>query len=135
MEFGRYKDSPVLVECKADDGIRTPNQSNKRLDQLCAVLAELRRSNPLVPECMGWTFIESRQISLLVFSLAPKLQRPPVSLLGLLPKKRSRLPGPSLDDRFKLAFQLASFLDKLHSVGWVHKNLRSENILFFKSAT
>ncbi|KAI9163837.1 hypothetical protein HJFPF1_05465 [Paramyrothecium foliicola] len=38
------------------------------------------------------------------------------------------LPG----DKFKLAFALADFLKGFHTIGWLHENLNSHNILFFK---
>jgi hypothetical protein len=38
---------------------------------------------------------------------------------------------PSLTARFNLAVELANTVLYLHSAGWLHKNLRSENIVFF----
>jgi serine/threonine protein kinase len=38
---------------------------------------------------------------------------------------------PSLTARFNLAAKLANTVLYLHSAGWLHKNLRSENIVFF----
>ncbi|OCK99631.1 uncharacterized protein K441DRAFT_673186 [Cenococcum geophilum 1.58] len=38
---------------------------------------------------------------------------------------------PSLTTRFSLAVELANTVLYLHSAGWLHKNLRSENIVFF----
>ncbi|KAL9617046.1 MAG: hypothetical protein Q9160_008119 [Pyrenula sp. 1 TL-2023] len=35
-----------------------------------------------------------------------------------------------LDDRFAVAIALAKTLSSLHAVGWLHKSLRSENIVF-----
>ncbi|KAI0549992.1 kinase-like protein [Xylaria curta] len=43
-------------------------------------------------------------------------------------------PDPDLDDRFKLASTLAVSLFEFHSVGWLHKNLTSSNIIFFPRA-
>ena len=39
--------------------------------------------------------------------------------------------APSLSDRVSLALQLAASLLNFHSVGWLHKNVRSENVMFF----
>jgi serine/threonine protein kinase len=41
------------------------------------------------------------------------------------------IPYPDLDDRFKLASTLVVSLFEFHSVGWLHKNLMTSNILFF----
>ena len=38
---------------------------------------------------------------------------------------------PSLSDRVSLARQLALSLLNFHSIGWLHKNVRSENVMFF----
>ncbi|KAI1742958.1 kinase-like protein [Xylaria scruposa] len=40
-------------------------------------------------------------------------------------------PYPDLDDRFKLASTLVASLFEFHSVGWLHKNLMSSNVIFF----
>lgn len=42
-----------------------------------------------------------------------------------------RVVYPDLDDRFKLAATLVMSLFEFHSVGWLHKNLTSSNIIFF----
>lgn len=39
---------------------------------------------------------------------------------------------PSLEDRYRLAFNLASSLLHLHAKGLTHRNINSSNILFFK---
>ncbi|KAL2038546.1 hypothetical protein N7G274_008593 [Stereocaulon virgatum] len=38
---------------------------------------------------------------------------------------------PLLGDKFRLASMLASFLREFHSIGWLHENFNSNNILFF----
>ncbi|KAI9781721.1 MAG: hypothetical protein M1839_005714 [Geoglossum umbratile] len=45
-----------------------------------------------------------------------------------------RPPIPSLTDRFRLAANLANTILYLHSCGWLHKNIRSDNVLFFASS-
>ncbi|KAI1116755.1 kinase-like protein [Nemania sp. NC0429] len=42
-----------------------------------------------------------------------------------------RVPYPDLDDRFALAYTLVLSLFEFHSVGWLHKNLTSSNVIFF----
>jgi serine/threonine protein kinase len=39
--------------------------------------------------------------------------------------------SPSVTARMKLALYLARTVHQIHTAGWLHKNLRSENILFF----
>ncbi|KAK1966154.1 hypothetical protein LY78DRAFT_692941 [Colletotrichum sublineola] len=54
----------------------------------------------------------------------------PVSLLELLNKR----PKPSLSARLQLIKILTDCVERLHAVDWLHKGLRSENILFFNHA-
>lgn len=55
----------------------------------------------------------------------------PVTLLDLLESKDPQT-IPSLGDRFNLAKGLASTLALLHATQWLHKGLKSDNILFFR---
>ena len=61
--------------------------------------------------------------------------RKPENLSGLLRSAAQEdttiLSPPALDDRLKLAFSLAYSVAELHCAGIVHKNLISENVLFF----
>ncbi|KAL7818558.1 prion-inhibition and propagation domain-containing protein [Trichoderma gracile] len=56
---------------------------------------------------------------------------PPVSLRELLLDKAVR--KPRVTDRVKLAHALSNCLLHLHAVNWLHKGLRSHNVLFFRS--
>ncbi|KAL6871981.1 prion-inhibition and propagation domain-containing protein [Trichoderma novae-zelandiae] len=56
---------------------------------------------------------------------------PPVSLRELLLDKTVR--KPRVTDRVKLAHALSDCLLHLHAVNWLHKGLRSHNVLFFRS--
>jgi hypothetical protein len=57
------------------------------------------------------------------------LSSQPVSLLALL-KHQSSNARPALEQRLTLASQMADTLSSLYKSGWMHKGLRSENILF-----
>ncbi|KAM0254330.1 hypothetical protein ACHAQJ_006916 [Trichoderma viride] len=58
---------------------------------------------------------------------------PPVSLRELLLDTAVR--KPRVTDRIKLAHALSNCLLHLHAVNWLHKGLRSHNVLFFKTKT
>ena len=47
------------------------------------------------------------------------------------PKKKK----PPLGDRFHLAYVLANAVHELHASSWLHKNIRSANVLFFQEHT
>jgi hypothetical protein len=56
---------------------------------------------------------------------------PPISLSDLLARK----PKPRITDRIRLAHAVANCILYLHSVNWLHKGLRSHNIVFFPITT
>ena len=43
--------------------------------------------------------------------------------------------GPSLNNRLDIAIALAETVLQLHTAGWLHKSIRADNILVFKSGT
>lgn len=59
----------------------------------------------------------------------------PVSLLELIQRSPHQGPPPSLSKRIALAHTLARSLMYFHSVNWLHKGLRSDNIIFFVPPT
>lgn len=56
----------------------------------------------------------------------------PTNLARAIASKTLR--RPSLGERFKLARSLTETLLQFHSVNWVHKSFRSENVLIFPSS-
>jgi hypothetical protein len=56
---------------------------------------------------------------------------PPISLRELLDTARK----PRVTDRVKLAHAISSCLLHLHSVNWLHKGLRSHNVIFFQTTS
>ncbi|MCJ1271435.1 hypothetical protein MMC22_011335 [Lobaria immixta] len=71
-----------------------------------------------------------------VFDVPPGRVRKPINLLEILiakPMVKNSDPRPALERRYALSLSLAIALSQFHTVGWVHKSLRSENILFFSS--
>ena len=56
---------------------------------------------------------------------------PPISLHELLQTSRK----PRVTDRVKLAHAISNCLLYLHAVNWLHKGLRSHNIIFFRTTT
>ncbi|RYP57829.1 hypothetical protein DL770_010578 [Monosporascus sp. CRB-9-2] len=89
------------------------------------------------PRCLGYTKSsrgDSEPSSFgLVFEIPPKAG-PEISLLTLR-QLLERLPRPPLSARLLLASTLADSVSSFHSVGWLHKGLRSDNILFFGGET
>ena len=72
----------------------------------------------------------------IVFSIPPRMSplRQPIALQKILPvdsNSSSPFGEPLLSHRFALAHSLAVAVHELHRSGWLHKELRSSNIVFF----
>jgi hypothetical protein len=81
-----------------------------------------------VPKCIG--FIPMKAIKAFGFLyLFPDATYVPITLLDLLKGKRRSV--SMLEARIQLAKRLVSCLAELHTVGWFHKNLNSNNVIFF----
>ncbi|CZR69277.1 uncharacterized protein PAC_19177 [Phialocephala subalpina] len=124
-------------EVKGAPGVGQGHKIISRLDALVALLRENTRTQQFtaVP-CLGYirhnTNKEDASFRFgLVFEnptgVAPSTK--PVSLSQLLQDRKKRV--PSLTTRFALARAIVECVEKLHAVNWLHKGLRSENLLFF----
>lgn len=110
-----------------------------RIDRLVALLSDPNKPDLLrVPRCLGYVndgFIageESCSGSRLgfVFEKPDPAASAPLSLREILKSRRK----PLFTDRIALATAVSSSLMSLHSVNWLHKGLRSHNIIFFPHA-
>jgi hypothetical protein len=135
LEVGELTDNiNVAVEYKnyEQDSTGSINEIvSRRILQLVALLHEAKDDRFRVLRCINFfDDVPLKRIGF-VFQLPPseaQMNLIPTSLnLNLLSKKTK----PMLGARIKLAHTLAESIGLLHSVGWVHKSLRSENIIFF----
>jgi serine/threonine protein kinase len=79
--------------------------------------------------CMGYFDQVAQERFGFAYSIPPTvLQRMPFTLHELLTPSRM----PALEQRFKMALSLARTLNLLHTSGWLHKSLRSNNIVMFQ---
>jgi hypothetical protein len=111
---------------------------HERVKALAALLKENNRTDQFrAPHCLGYfrdidpKTEEDHCRFGLVFE-KPIEAHPstrPISLHALLTS--SEVEMPSLTDRVTLMRLLSETLERLHAVNWLHKGLRSSNILFF----
>lgn len=133
FEMGRFEDNIVIVDSKFYDGHPSKEEKDAaraRLNQLASVLQNLHRLEDGIPECLCWMNRLDKGAYSLLFKIPADLEPQPQSLYDALPDTPLSS-GPLLDERLEMAYRLASALDSLHSVSWIHKSIRSENILFF----
>ena len=137
-----YRDAPVWLEWKtyaADD--RYPPwweaMVENRVKQLVTLLASRNKPKQFrAPQCLGYFYHQSEEEQKygLVYEMPSRVPqatplRAPVSLLELMRTTKM----PSLTKRKDLASSICQSLMYLHSVNWLHKGIRSGNIIFFVS--
>ena len=107
-----------------------------RVNQLANLLKSSGSSSVGTLECLG--YIDQPKLSQFAFIYQFPLDAAPCEPLTLYSiirehEERSK-PIWNLNARFKLAVRVASSICGFHADGWVHKNLRSQNLLFFKNS-
>lgn len=144
----------VLVEYATFDpayrftGVSPPTD---RLENLLSILAKLSRNQSFhgTLKCLGYFEDPTQPRFGLVFELPTSVysgpadshkavdELRPVTLLSVLQTGSKSLHNsnsatPPLEDRFRLAFTLGLTFSKIHSDGFIHKDVNSSNILVFK---
>ncbi|KAE9969876.1 hypothetical protein EG328_006612, partial [Venturia inaequalis] len=113
----------------------------ERLKALTTLLKENKHSDRFrAPHCLGY-FRDYDPITNddacrfgLVFETPEGISsnKTPTSLLSLLQDPSKTM--PSLTSRIALCHALSEIVEKLHAVDWLHKGVRSHNVLFFASS-
>ena len=123
-------ESDLAITAISASGPWLPSQTQQR---------HLRNVEFGMLRCLGWTIrkpstltsSESPQFGL-VFQYPISNSRPPCSLCTrITDSRRSGMPVPPLGDRFDLAFGLVSAVANIIAIGWIHRALRSSNMLLF----
>lgn len=143
---------PVLVEWR--NGFKSTSSiegRRYRLDQLVCALSQMSFSPPMttcyeasprgtisfgVLECLGWLMIDFDYSRIgLVFRLPNKQTHRPISLYDMIRRdRRAKNSGPALGTRFSMAARLVKRVANMIVVGWLHKSMRSHNVLMFKQS-
>jgi Prion-inhibition and propagation len=132
LDVGLVQGQEVFVEYRPyelDPTGYTPQDVSNRIRQLAALLYQHKDPRFKVPRCVNYFDDHSRKRIGFSFEIPKGYNANPYSLSSLYTSKAMR---PDLDLRFHLGHQIAESLMLLHSVGWVHKGLRSDNIVFFR---
>ncbi|KAF5570314.1 hypothetical protein FPANT_13772 [Fusarium pseudoanthophilum] len=124
-----YKGDSVLIEEKRVQS-RMKSKLKPRVEALVRLLSQPPTPSFQTFPCLGYT--EEQGGFRLVFSFPPGTDKPP-SLLSVLSKSSGPLPDVGM--RLRLAAQVCQTLLNFHIVGWLHKDMRSENILLVSPAS
>ncbi|KAI9766439.1 MAG: hypothetical protein M1840_006546 [Geoglossum simile] len=140
-EEAEYNSQRVWVEWKRyDPDLRSekdepPEYIAKRVRQLAILLHDEQKPEEFrAPRCLGY-FDDRSEVDTrfgLVFSTpsSTPASSPPIPLTSLF-----KTATPSLTSRIALARAIADCIRYLHSTNWLHKGLRSHNIIFFATPT
>lgn len=121
VEYKQYK--LFKRNWQGNTGIR------ERVVQLAALLHEAQSSDADLGVLQCVRYFEDTPSSQFGLVYALPLSGNPVSLASLLDANQGI--KPSLSARLQLAHKVALTVQRLHTYRWVHKSLRSENVLLF----
>lgn len=130
MGHAEYDGEVVFVERKPIDRMLR-SKIMPRAENIAALLNLPKDETFCSLTCNG--IVEDDGMISFVFNhLTPNQKREPRSLLELFSAKGGIGP-PSLTVRIRLALRITRTIQSIHRAGWLHKNVRSENIIFFQS--
>jgi hypothetical protein len=133
--FGNHSTGIVVIENRTyGDGIEQKESMILKVKRLSRLFREV--SNPIFSIAPYVGYIDRplyRQIGLVFQTRLSKAQtdRPFVTLEEAYRREKS----VSLNTRLTIAVRISRALSNLHAVGWLHKSLRSEKIVFLENAT
>ncbi|KAL8792123.1 MAG: hypothetical protein Q9195_005298 [Heterodermia aff. obscurata] len=125
MGIAKYEETVVFVERK---GLPVHSRSKimGRVQDLAILLGAPKHPEFRALRCKGIALETSASRIAYVFEMpGSSTFQPPVSL------KTYFKGNPSVTDRLKLALRITQSVRYFHMAGWLHKNLRSENIILF----
>ena len=138
FRYGHVDDKPVLIEsfqytALEAESSEPPPSTVTQIKRMVAQLSLPKRANFHILPCVGYFQEAHAKKFSVVFELSNSytMEEQPTALCDLYgPKNR-----PALELRLRLTYALATALENFHRLGWVHKELKSENILFLHGNT
>ncbi|KAJ2990468.1 hypothetical protein NUW58_g2932 [Xylaria curta] len=127
----------IITEYKAYDQYMDKAELpglTKRVELLANLLGSSKSPDFRTLKCLRWDHQPLENKYTLQFEV-PKMYQShhfEYKTLHSIIKKMKATARPTLDERFRVAFLLATALQKWHSVGWLHQVISSHNIIFFK---
>lgn len=133
--FGKLDGRPAIIEWKKYDrrwqGIKR-TELDGRIKNLAHLLHNKSKPEELrVLQCDGYFDNPADSRYGFVFTLPQPSEGHPISLRELIGDK-SFDQLPTLEERYQMAYSLGLSIAILHTAGWLHKSIRSHNVLFLK---
>ena len=126
LEFATYREQQVLIQWKSDEGVQWDRQM-KQMKCLAVFLMALSDKSFRSLRCLGYYPIESQGRHGIVYSMPDEKIDWEFKTLKDLLATQSLV---SLNRRIEISKAIADTVLQLHTAGWLHKGLRSENIIF-----
>ncbi|KAK5118357.1 hypothetical protein LTR62_002871 [Meristemomyces frigidus] len=132
ISLGTHDVTPVVIEEKQVPH-KMKGKLRSRVTELVSLLSSSENSTLATLPCVGYT--EESLGYRLIFRLPPlaatagqNTSVEPTTLLHMLSSTQTAL--PPVEHRLNLALHLSKTIFSFHSAGWLHKDIRSENIIF-----
>ncbi|KAI9149043.1 hypothetical protein HJFPF1_11089 [Paramyrothecium foliicola] len=128
--------SRVLVEWKTTLDPASRELDVKRLRRLVAALGAATTDHFRTPRCLGYILPSQVTDSRYGIVFEAPQGREPVTLYTLLHEQQTqsgrKIVIPTLNERFRIAFEIGQALMRWHAARWVHQGLASFHVVFFK---
>ncbi|KAI9821205.1 MAG: hypothetical protein M1827_003939 [Pycnora praestabilis] len=135
-ELAIYDGRPVLLEWKTVD-IALESKLKYRIESLATLLSDIDDPSFHSLRCLG--FLKEHDsgqyayvFNLPILGIRDEIMQRSHAFKTLLELLGPRNRKPSLNERFSLSIALTETVLQLHTSGWLHKGIRSENVLFFE---
>ena len=134
FRYGWIGGKPVVVErirlaIPASGSTDESASMTRQLKRMVAQLCHLKQMDFHILPCVGYIQERDQQFSV-VFDMDRSYE--PSQVLTSLSDQYSTQSRTPLGTRINIAYTLAITIGNFHRVGWVHKEIKSDNILFFK---
>lgn len=132
-EVAQYDGNTVIVEWK-DVASAVESKLKYRIKKVAAFLTEM--TNPAFHSLTCFGFLKAPKSGRYAYLFSPpKALGTAFSMWSLKELLYLASQRPSLNNRLGIAIVLAETVLQLHTAGWLHKGIRADNILIFKSGT
>ena len=130
--LGTYNMQPVLVEWKAFEK-RWADKLKPRIEALGILLSKANDHSICSLPFLGFFQEYDQNRYALIFEIRPSIDAELVARPIAIQTLHDRLSqtAPPIKERVDIALSLARAVRQLHTAGWLHKGIRSENLLFF----
>lgn len=133
IKMGKMEQIDVLVEYKPyKESFSQVLRDRRKIQKLAQILNSDKPIDFCSLKCLHWFHDSYERHYGLVFEVPSGLSLPYATLFELLglTYKKARL---TLGQRFRIAHDIGRAMQKWHSVGWVHEEICSRNVLIFQN--